>query len=276
MSNVTKKPENHFAAIDAALKCIYAKESREKICKKLGWQISNYASYVRGKPLLSPLGLKSLISKIYNLAFEDGKMAAITENLKNFSDAYESFHGKDSLRIRKKRKKCITKKEYREKLENHTTRIFNPIFEFEKVCPKCTASVRKKKNSWNIDSDDDRCKEIENKLKKEGERKRVGVYAMYDSAGRIIYFGMTNAMGGLYGEIKNRLDAQLYRCITLPDARGNLCKRNMKNLPTSTKKKKGKVKCDWADEIRVGDLTCYISAIEVLVPKAIKKAISNR
>ena len=72
---------------------------------------------------------------------------------------------------------------------------------------------------------------------------------MYDSAGRILYFGQTQAQTGLYGEITQQLDNKINRSLFLPE-NGNLKKRG-------------------AWDLRMGDLTRYVSAIEVLVPEAI-------
>jgi hypothetical protein len=81
---------------------------------------------------------------------------------------------------------------------------------------------------------------------------------MYDSSGRILYFGMAqSSTHGLYKEILQRLKARVHRDVVL------IRNGKLKHLgATQTAKQK-------TDEILVGDMTRYFSAIEVSTPQAI-------
>mgnify|MGYP004646780663 CR=1 FL=1 len=141
-------------------------------------------------------------------------------------------------------------------LARHSSQIFSPILEFEKCNPRCITKPRNRKsrypkNSWKLFSNSEKKEEkkIQNLLKNKDGSQKVGVYAMYDSAGRILYFGQTQAETGLYREITQQLDNKVNRSISLPQ-NGKLSQRG-----------------EW--DLRMGDLTAYVTAIEVLVPDAI-------
>ena len=114
--------------------------------------------------------------------------------------------------------------------EHHAQTLIRPIFEFKEILPFCKGS------SWGFSSDTEALNEIRGKLS-----KKIGIYLFYDSAGKAIYLGKSDAC--LYNEAKQRLNGLANRPFYKP---------NKSAHPF------------------MGDMAKYLSAYEVTVPAAIK------
>jgi transcriptional regulator with XRE-family HTH domain len=115
-------------------------------------------------------------------------------------------------------------------LQHHATTLVNPILEFHPIAPEPSG------DSWKFSNDPN----VTTKLKAELDGV-PGLYLFYDSAGRAIYLGKTEA--SLYAEAKQRLKAVPNRSIYVP-----------------TK----------AMASQMGQITRFLSAYEVTIPAAIK------
>ncbi|MBR6124157.1 hypothetical protein IKQ19_11285 [Candidatus Saccharibacteria bacterium] len=234
---------------------------------EIGFAPQNYSQYCLngcGKRVV-----EKAVNATYEIIFEQGKIQAnkelaekifsvLKDNL-GYSKATEIaklLNCTDSMISQLKRGTPFSKDMLNSVLSRHSSQIFRSIFEFEECSPICISKKRNRKsrypkNSWKLFSKEQSAEEkrIQDLLKNKDGSQKIGVYAMYDSAGRILYFGQTQAQTGLYGEITQQLDNKINRSLFLPE-NGNLKKRG-------------------AWDLRMGDLTRYVSAIEVLVPEAI-------
>ncbi len=260
---MAKKIKSSFSGIDVFLKETFGERlSQTKLAKLIGEQQGHYSTLLKSMDGLLAKTLYKYVKRIYEL----GKIEGRRQNAENFFKAIETIHGIDNSIISKEMiagksdnskstllsnyrngKVPIPQKQCRKLLGKHSSRIFNPIIEFMECNPY------KKGETWKLFKDDEITeKNIKDKLSNE-ENAKVGVYAMYDSSGRILYFGKTN--NGLYTEIVQRLDAAVHRDVSLVyDNKFNHVGNPGKN------DKKG--------SIRVGQMTRYFSAIEVRVSEA--------
>ena len=115
--------------------------------------------------------------------------------------------------------------------KNHqASTLIKPILEFHPIKPEASGK------SWCFSSDPTVVTFLKAKLE-----KRKGIYVFYDTSGKAIYLGKTEA--SIYGEAKQRLSAVPNRAIYLP-----------------IKAKVG----------HMGNRASFISAYEVAIPAAIK------
>ena len=266
---MTAKPT--FYGIDKFLKEILddgeTKTSQKRLAEIIGEKQGRYSSYLNDTQRLSASAIHKYLKRIYELGLQKGLEEGQRRNAENFFSAVESIHGFENADISKKLiagksdnskatslsnyrngKVAISKKQFQNLLGKHSSKIFNPIVEFLECSPY------KKGTSWKLFKDDDKKEKSICELLSNESSAKVGVYAMYDSSGRILYFGKTNS--GLYREITQRLGAAVHRDIAL------VKKDGFKHVGTPGKQSK-------PGAIRVGEMTRYISAIEVLAPEAI-------
>lgn len=265
---MTAKPS--FYGIDKFLKEIsddgVTKTSQKKLAEIIGEKQGRYSSYLNDTQHLSASAIHKYLKRIYEMGIKKGLEEGRRQNAENFFSAVESIHGFENADISKKLiagksenskssslsnyrngKVAISKKQFQNLLGKHSSKIFNPIVEFLECFPY------KKGASWKLFEDEEKEKSICDLLSNKSSAK-VGVYAMYDSSGRILYFGKTNS--GLYREITQRLGAAVHRDVALVK---NNC---FKHIGTPGKQSK-------PGAIQVGEMTRYISAVEVLAPEAI-------
>ena len=231
-----KAAKTVFSYLEGYLKEQKLANTQKDIASVLGLKQPNVATYMASDP--KGRVWKSLYSKIFNLGEKHGR----AETNKTLFDVIQtSYEVKNQLALARllgvkqpqisnwlSGNGAITKKSFNKILNNHTARIFNKLIEFERCQPD------KRGSSWKIGSKNDQSL----KAKIEG---KVGVYAFYDSAGKIIYFGKSHSC--LYKEICQRLNGKYNRIVYLPEKRNDL---------------------------KQGDFVRYISVVEVLVPAAIK------
>ena len=253
-----------FLGIDKFLKeHLDENASQQKLGSIIGVKQAYYSRLKKEKNLLTAKSLHKYIKKIFDYGFSRGKIAGRKENAENFFSAVETVLDINNIDIAKKLIKGkntnskttalskyrngiipVSRPQYKNILGKHSSKIFKPIVEFM----ECSPYVEGKK--WKLFRGSKKLEEsIKAKLSKDNGAK-VGVYAMYDSSGKILYFGKTNK--GLYAEIVQRLNAVVHRDVALV--------RDGKFVHVGNKSKGG---------IHVGDMTRYISAIEVLSPEAI-------
>ena len=114
-------------------------------------------------------------------------------------------------------------------LDLHVSRLIEPIVEFHKISPVRSGG------SWRLVADKTKEGRLRNRL-----RRNVGIYAFYDSGGRVTYLGKTE--NDLWNEAKQRLKAFVNRPFYNPGR---------------------------TQGIRQGDVARFISAYGVRVPAAI-------
>lgn len=256
-----------FAAIASFVKGKNGKV--EKILKLHQPEVSNYSN---GKRKLTEKAIKKFLSGIFEYAENEERK----RNAAAFFGALKGIHGWTDKEMHEKiiRGKSsgtsysqfkdgrkITSKMYSGWIGAHTAAIFTPIFEYQECCPRRakanTIGEKRLEVAWKLFDN----KEDETKVKDllyDGGKPRIGVYAMYDSSGRLLYFGKAESPShGLYKEILQRLKASVHRDVVL--TRNGTLKHLGRGLGKKTK----------ADAILVGDMTKYISAYEVTTPHAI-------
>ena len=264
-----------FSGVDQFLREVFGSDMRqEDLADFIGEKQGRYSSYLRGTQNLGAKTIYRYLKNIYDLGIIEGRK----QNAQNFFKAIATIHNYDNAKIWKKLiagktdnskasnlsnyqngKVTISQQQFKNLLGNHSSKIFKPIIEFME-CSPCRTS-QKPNASWQLfENDSDKEEYVKNKLYDDEEHNipKLGVYAMYDSSGRILYFGMAqSANHGLYKEILQRLKARVHRDVVL------ICNGKLKHLgATQATKQK-------SDEILVGDMTRYFSAIEVSVPQAI-------
>lgn len=209
--------------------------NQNDIGKHLKIQQPNIAKYLKEDPQ------KAKWLKLFKTVFELGEKQGITvitnQLLSEVEKTYDLKGQKDLASLLgfkqpqisnwKNGKSVISAKSLKKILSSHTSKIFKPIIEFYECHPE------KKGVNWVIDKND---KKIQPLL-----QNKIGVYAFYDSSGRIVYFGKSNS--NLFIEICQRFKGKVNRHVRLPDKSSHIVQ---------------------------GNITRYISAVEVLVPEAIK------
>lgn len=255
--------------IDLLLQKANISNDRGKRGRKIKLHEQNYSGYCTGRISCGKRTIEKAVEETFKIIFELGKKQANQEIADKIFQILKENLGFDKdkdiatlldcsrpMISQLKKGTPFSKDMLNSVLSRHTSQIFRPIFEFEQCAPICISNPRNQKsripkNIWKLFPKEQKADElrIQKKLKNKDGSQKVGVYAMYDSAGRILYFGQTQAVTGLYGEITQQLDNKLNRSISLP--------------VNGTLKRRG------AWDLRMGDLTRYITAVEVLVPEAI-------
>jgi hypothetical protein len=259
---MTKKTT--FSGIDRFLRETFGNDLTQlKLAKLIKELQPRYNSYLKNTQQLSSNALHKYVDAIYKLGIVEGRR----QNAENFFKALTNIHelknpeiaqklikGKtsnaksSSLSNYKNGKTTISEKQYKNLLGKHSAKIFRPIFEFEECNPYKSGST------WKLFKDDaNKENDVKEDLSNE-ESAKVGVYAMYDSSGRILYFGKTK--NGLYKEITQRLAATVHRDVAL------VRNAQFKHIGNPGKS-------DKPGAIQVGEMTRYFTAVEVLVPEAI-------
>lgn len=264
-----------FSGVDQFLREVFGADMRqEDLADKIEETQGRYSSYLRGSQNLGAKTIYRYLKNVYDLGIIEGRK----QNAQNFFKAITSIHKYDNnaniwkelitgktdnskssnLSNYQSGKTTISQPQFENLLGKHSSKIFNPIFEFMECSPYRTS--QKPNASWKLFKDDSNKEEFVSKELYDEDRDspRLGVYAMYDSSGRILYFGMAQSSNhGLYKEILQRLKARVHRDVVL------IRNGKLKHLgATQATKQK-------SDEILVGDMTRYFSAIEVSVPQAI-------
>ena len=263
-----------FSGVDQFLREIFGENMRqEDLADKIGEKQGRYSSYLRGSQNLGAKTIHRYLKNIYDLGIIEGRK----QNAQNFFKAIAAIHKYDNnANIWKKLitgksdnskssnlsnyqsgKTTISQSQFENLLGKHSSRIFKPLIEFMECSPYRTS--QKPNASWKLfKNDTDKEAYVKKELYEDDKiTPKLGVYAMYDSSGRILYFGMAQYSNhGLHKEILQRLKAPVHRDVVLI-RNGKFC-----HLGTVGKKPK-------PGAILVGDMTRYISAIEVSVPQAI-------
>jgi hypothetical protein len=254
-----------FSGIDRFLKDLLGENKKQvELANCIGEKQGRYSSYLKGTQHLSSSAVFKYVKKIFELGVIEGRK----QNAENFFKTLESIHNINNSKIAKKLikgknsnakaaslskyrngKTTISEQQYKNLLGKHSSKIFKPIIELMECSPY------KSGQTWKLfKGDNEKESEIKAKLSNDASAK-VGVYAMYDSSGKILYFGKTN--NGLYSEITQRLAAVVHRDVAL------FQKGQFKHVGNPGKK-------DKPGAIQVGEMTKYFTAVEVLVPEAIK------
>lgn len=262
---MSKTKKKLFVGIDTFLKETFGDNlTQEKLAKIINEQQPRYSNCLKDDNYLCSSALHKYMQAIYERGKKDGIIEGRQQNAENLFKAIESIHGFEtdtliaeklilgksqnakttSLSKYRNGVTAISDKQYRNILGKHSSKIFKPLIEFLECNP------HKRGSSWKLFRGDDKRENFIKTSLSDEKGAKVGVYAMYDSAGRIIYFGKTT--NGLYQEIIQRLDAVVHRDVVLSTKDG------LKHVGGT----KG--------SIRVGSMTKYISAVEVLAPEAIK------
>ena len=185
-------------------------KTQEDKAKILGITQSAYSQ-------LSENAIKKHIRKLYNAI----KKIGAEEEKKRIIGCIARTQKFDSCVIQSLIDSKMSMKKIKNLFEKHATEIFTPIVEFQPCTPKYSGKT------WSLGKIDS---EISENLKDVN-----GVYAMYDSSGRILYFGKTEKKSGLLKEISQRMNASVCRTVYLQDNSGNLAKRRSVKIGEMTK-----------------------------------------